>query len=41
MVIDIGAAKAGRFADVPADIVAVRATIPAPKVLKVSIDPLR
>jgi len=38
MVIDIGPAKAGRFADVQADIAAVRATIPAPKVLKVIIE---
>ena len=38
MVIDIGAAKAGRFADVQADIAAVRAGIPAPHVLKVIIE---
>jgi len=38
MVIDIGAAKAGRFADVQADISAVRASVPAPKVLKVIIE---
>ncbi|TFC57788.1 deoxyribose-phosphate aldolase [Cryobacterium sp. TMT2-15-1] len=38
MVIDIGAAKAGRFADVQADIAAVRASIPAPGVLKVIIE---
>jgi deoxyribose-phosphate aldolase len=38
MVIDIGAAKEGRFADVQADIAAVRASIPAPKVLKVIIE---
>ncbi|HSP53642.1 MAG TPA: deoxyribose-phosphate aldolase [Cryobacterium sp.] len=38
MVIDIGAAKAGRFADVQADIAAVRAGIPAPGVLKVIIE---
>jgi deoxyribose-phosphate aldolase len=38
MVIDIGAAKEGRFADVQADIAAVRARIPAPKVLKVIIE---
>ncbi|TFC60821.1 deoxyribose-phosphate aldolase [Cryobacterium sp. TMB1-7] len=38
MVIDIGAAKAGRFADVRADIAAVRASVPAPKVLKVIIE---
>ncbi|HSP74650.1 MAG TPA: deoxyribose-phosphate aldolase [Cryobacterium sp.] len=38
MVIDIGAVKAGRFADVQADIAAVRASVPAPKVLKVIIE---
>jgi len=38
MVIDIGAAKAGRFADVQADIAAVRASIPDQKVLKVIIE---
>ena len=38
MVIDIGAAKAGRFDDVQADIAAVRASIPAPHVLKVIIE---
>ena len=38
MVIDIGAVKAGRFADVQADIAAVRARVPAPKVLKVIIE---
>jgi deoxyribose-phosphate aldolase len=38
MVVDIGAAKAGRFADVQADIAAVRASVPAPKVLKVIIE---
>ena len=38
MVIDIGAAKAGRFADVQADIATVRASVPAPKVLKVIIE---
>ncbi|TFC14033.1 deoxyribose-phosphate aldolase [Cryobacterium sp. MDB2-10] len=38
MVIDIGAAKAGRFADVQADIAAVRASVPAPKALKVIIE---
>jgi len=38
MVIDIGAAEAGRFDDVQADIAAVRASIPAPKVLKVIIE---
>jgi deoxyribose-phosphate aldolase len=38
MVIDIGAAKEGRFADVEADIAAVRAVIPAPLILKVIIE---
>jgi deoxyribose-phosphate aldolase len=38
MVIDIGVAKAGRFADVQADIAAVRASVPAPKILKVIIE---
>ena len=38
MVIDIGAVKAGRFADVQADIAAVRACVPAPAVLKVIIE---
>ncbi|WP_130178688.1 deoxyribose-phosphate aldolase [Cryobacterium sp. SO1] len=38
MVIDVGAAKAGRFADVQADIAAVRASVPGPKVLKVIIE---
>ena len=38
MVIDIGAAKEGRFADVEADIAAVRAAIPAPLILKVIIE---
>ena len=38
MVIDIGAVKAGRFADVQADIEAVRAAVPAPAVLKVIIE---
>jgi deoxyribose-phosphate aldolase len=38
MVIDVGAAKAGRFDEVQADIAAVRAVIPAPKVLKVIIE---
>ena len=33
MVIDVGAAKAGRFADVQADIAAVRASIPSPNLL--------
>ena len=38
MVIDVGAAKEGRFDDVQADIAAVRAAVPAPKVLKVIIE---
>jgi deoxyribose-phosphate aldolase len=38
MVIDIGAAKAGNFAAVEADIAAVRAAVPAPGVLKVIIE---
>ena len=38
MVIDVGAAEAGRFADVQADIAAVRASVPASKVLKVIIE---
>ena len=38
MVIDVGAAKAGRFGDVEADITAVRAATPAPVVLKVIIE---
>lgn len=38
MVIDIGAAKAGRFPLVQADIAAVRAAVPAPTVLKVIIE---
>jgi deoxyribose-phosphate aldolase len=38
MVIDIGAAKAGRFDLVEADISAVRAEIPAPRILKVIIE---
>ncbi|TFD70538.1 deoxyribose-phosphate aldolase [Cryobacterium fucosi] len=38
MVIDIGAVKAGRFGEVQADIAAVRASVPAPKVLKVIIE---
>ncbi|KRD45056.1 2-deoxyribose-5-phosphate aldolase [Cellulomonas sp. Root930] len=38
MVIDIGAAKAGDFAAVEADIAAVRAAVPAPGVLKVIIE---
>lgn len=38
MVIDVGAAKEKRFADVEADIAAVRAAAPAPTVLKVIIE---
>jgi len=38
MVIDIGAAKEGRFDDVQAEIQAVRDVIPAPRVLKVIIE---
>ncbi len=38
MVIDVGAAKEGRFDDVQADIAAVRAAVPAPRVLKVIIE---
>jgi deoxyribose-phosphate aldolase len=38
MVIDVGAAKAGRFDDIQADIASVRGVIPAPKVLKVIIE---
>ncbi|MCB2176619.1 MAG: deoxyribose-phosphate aldolase [Actinomycetales bacterium] len=38
MVIDIGAAVEGRFADVQADIAAVRAAVPAPTVLKVILE---
>jgi deoxyribose-phosphate aldolase len=38
MVIDVGAAKAGRFDLVEADISAVRAEIPAPGILKVIIE---
>ncbi|WES64558.1 deoxyribose-phosphate aldolase [Microbacter sp. GSS18] len=38
MVIDIGAAREGRFADVEADIRAVRAAAPHPVVLKVIIE---
>lgn len=38
MVIDVGAARAGRFADVEADVAAVRAAVPAPRVLKVIIE---
>ncbi len=38
MVIDIGAARAGQWARVEADVVAVRAAIPAPLVLKVIVE---
>ena len=38
MVIDVGAAKEGRFDDVQADIAAVRAAVPAPTVVKVIIE---
>ena len=38
MVIDIGAAKEGRYADVHSDIEAVRAAAPAPALLKVIIE---
>jgi deoxyribose-phosphate aldolase len=38
MVIDVGAAKAGRFDAVQADIASVRSVVPAPKVLKVIIE---
>lgn len=38
MVIDVAAAVEGRFDDVEADIAAVRAAVPAPKVLKVIIE---
>jgi len=38
MVIDIGAAKEARFADVQAEIQAVRDVVPAPRVLKVIIE---
>lgn len=38
MVIDVGAAKEARFADVEADVRAVRAAVPAPTVLKVIIE---
>ncbi|MBF0688850.1 MAG: deoxyribose-phosphate aldolase [Cellulomonas sp.] len=38
MVIDVGAAKEGRFADVQHDIATVRAAAPAPTVLKVIIE---
>ncbi len=38
MVIDVGAARAGRFADVEADIAAVRAAVPRDRLLKVIIE---
>ena len=38
MVIDVGAAKEGRYADVQDDIAAVRAAAPSPTVLKVIIE---
>ncbi len=38
MVIDVAAAIEGRFDDVEADIAAVRAAVPAPKVLKIIIE---
>ncbi len=38
MVIDVGAAKEGRFDDVQADVAAVRAAVPTPTVLKVIIE---
>ncbi|GIG40360.1 deoxyribose-phosphate aldolase [Cellulomonas phragmiteti] len=38
MVIDVGAAKEGRFEDVERDVAAVRAAAPAPTVLKVIIE---
>lgn len=38
MVIDIGAAKEGRFDDIEADIAAVRAVVDRPRVLKVIIE---
>lgn len=38
MVIDVAAAIEGRFTDVEADIAAVRAAVPAPRVLKVIIE---
>ncbi|MFT4083469.1 MAG: deoxyribose-phosphate aldolase [Nocardioides sp.] len=38
MVIDIGAAREGRFAEVGAEVAAVRAAVPAPTVLKVIIE---
>jgi len=38
MVIDVGAARTGRFTDVEADIAAVRAAVPAGRLLKVIIE---
>lgn len=38
MVIDVGAAIEGRYADVEADVAAVRAVVPAPRVLKVILE---
>ncbi len=38
MVIDVGAAVEGRFADVEADIAAVRGAVPEPRLLKVIIE---
>lgn len=38
MVIDLGAAREGRFGDVEADIATVRAAVPSPVVLKVIIE---
>jgi deoxyribose-phosphate aldolase len=38
MVIDVGLARAARYADVEADIAAVRAVVPSPRVLKVIIE---
>ncbi|WP_244929746.1 deoxyribose-phosphate aldolase [Nocardioides sp. W7] len=38
MVIDVGAAREGRYDDVRADVAAVRAAVPAPTVLKVIIE---
>jgi len=38
MVIDLGAAKAGRFDAVQADVAAVRVAVPAPRILKVIIE---
>jgi len=38
MVIDVGAARAGNWAAVGADVAAVRAAVPAPRVLKVIVE---